>query len=162
MTWMKSLAGAAVLALLAGGACADASAAPSAGASAPAAPNAAVPPGWKVLFENSQSAYYLQPPAPAAAAGELQATTVLEFKIPEVLGGAQVWSIVAHLRLACDRQQLATSDNTLYASPLGAGPVVSVQRGDLAWRPPQPGSIGEMILRESCPKPSAPPAPPLH
>jgi hypothetical protein len=117
-------------------------------ASAAASPQAP----WKLIFENSQVTYYIDARA-VQASGVSDVVSLLEYKIPQVVGGAQVWSIVSHMQLNCGAQLLVTTDNTLYALKMGAGPVVAAQSANDSWHRPQSGSLGDLIWSRACPKP---------
>jgi hypothetical protein len=118
--------------------------------SAPAAAPAATP--WKLIYENSQVIYYIDAHA-VQASGVSDVASLLEYKIPQVVGGAQVWSIVSHMQLNCSAELLVTTDNTLYALKKGAGPVVATQAANDSWHRPQAGSLGDLIWNRACPKP---------
>ena len=122
-------------------------------APAPQTAGQAAAPTWKQIFQNSQTVFYVEARAQGAPSGDLDLRTLLDFKVPQVLGGSQVWSIVAHLKVSCGRKQMTTVDNTLYALRMGAGPVVAAQRANDAFHTPSPGSLCEAILREACAAP---------
>jgi hypothetical protein len=132
-------------------ACCGAVAARAQPASSPAASAAGASPAWKQIFENGQVVYYV-------AAGEVRATgqsnlsTLLEYKVPQVMGGAQVWSIVTHMQVRCDQGQMVTTDNTLYALKMGAGPAIESQPANDTWHAPQAGSIGGLVWSAACGK----------
>jgi len=107
---------------------------------------------WKLIYENSQVTYYIDARA-VQASGVSDVASLLEYKIPQVVGGAQVWSIVSHMQLNCGAQLLVTTDNTLYALKMGTGPVVAAQAANDSWHRPQPGSLGDVIWNRACPKP---------
>ncbi len=145
--------------------CAAASAAhaaPSpAAAPAPTPAAATSPPGWKQLFENSQNIYYMGAnlARPADPAAKMEVTLLVEFKIAQVLDGAQAWSAVSRLQLDCAQGRMITLNDTYYASKLGQGPAVSSHGGVDVWHAPQPGSLSQLIWSSACPKPSAAAAP---
>ena len=122
-------------------------------APAPQTAGQAAAPTWKQIFQNSQTVFYVETRPQGTPPGDLDLRTLLDFKVPQVLGGSQVWSIVAHLKVSCGRKQMTTVDNTLYALRMGAGPVVAAQRANDAFHTPSPGSLGEAILREACAAP---------
>ena len=113
------------------------------------APGGGGQPTWKQVFENSQTVYYIgQGGAPAGSTVDL--SSLLEFKIPQVVNATQIWSIVAHLKVNCAAKQMITVDNTLYAGKMGAGKAVSVESGSDNWHTPQHGSLGELIWTTAC------------
>jgi len=127
-------------------------AAPAAAQVVAAAPAASATPAWRKVFENGQVVYYVGA-GDLPKSGDGQIETLLEYKVPQVIGGAQVWSIVSHMRLRCDAQQMVTTDNTLYARPMGGGPVVETQPANDSWHQPQQGSLGGLVWRVACGKP---------
>jgi hypothetical protein len=131
---------------LAGGGLAGAG--PALAAPAPSAP-AAAPSGWKQVYEDSQTIYYVGA-AGAAAAGEGDAEALLAFKVPQVIDGVQVWSIVSRLKLDCPQRRVVTLDNTLYALPMATGKVIQVQDAHDDWHTPQAGSLGELVWSAGC------------
>ncbi|HWF76946.1 MAG TPA: surface-adhesin E family protein [Caulobacteraceae bacterium] len=108
-------------------------------------------PAWKQLYDDSQTSYYVDADT-LPKSGPSDVTTMLEYKIPQVIGGAQVWSIVTHMRVNCDGNQMVTRDNTLYASKMGAGPVVQSQPANDNWHAPLPGTLGGLVWGAACPK----------
>jgi hypothetical protein len=122
-------------------------AAPVAHAQAPAAA-----PTWKQLYEDSQTTYYVDA-GTLPKAGPASVATLLQYKIPQVIGGAQVWSIVTRMKVNCDQNQMITIDNTLYAAKRGAGPVVESQPANDSWHAPLPGTLGGLVWSAACPKP---------
>lgn len=125
----------------------------SAHAQPAATPAAAAGPGaaWKQIFENGQLVYYIDTGG-FQKTGQSSLSSLLEYKVPQVMGGSQVWSIVTHMKLSCDQDQMLTIDNTLYALKMGAGPVVESQTADDSWHAPQPGSIGGLVWNAACGK----------
>jgi hypothetical protein len=121
--------------------------------SAPPAPAAVAPAGWKQLYEDGQTIYYVDAAAQRRAGGASAVTSLLEYKVPQVIGGAQVWSIVTHMQVNCDEHRMLSSDNTLYASKLGGGPVVEAQPSNDSWHTPQPGTFGGLVWTAVCAKP---------
>jgi hypothetical protein len=121
--------------------------APLARAQAPAAA-----PAWKQIYDDSQTTYYVDA-GTLPKAGASNVTTLLEFKIPQVIGGAQVWSIVTRMKVECGQNQMVTSDNTLYASKMGGGPAVESQPANDTWHAPLPGTLGGLVWGAACPKP---------
>jgi len=115
----------------------------------PSAPAANAAPGWRQIYADSQTIYYVGA-ADVAPTGQSDIETLLEFTVPQVVNGAQVWSIVSHMKLSCDQRRMFTVDNTLYALRMGAGPVVQLQPANDAWHQPQPGSLGELIWSTAC------------
>jgi hypothetical protein len=126
-------------------------AAQTAAASPPSGPaaNAAAP--WKQVYETNQTIYYVGA-ASAAPTGELDVETLLEFKVPQVVDGAQVWSMVSRMQLNCGSQQVMTIDNAFYALPMAAGRTVRTQAATDGWHQPDPGSLGELVWSTSCGK----------
>ena len=119
----------------------------------PASPAPATAPSaaWKQLYDDSQTTYYVDTDTlPKGASATV--TTMLEYKIPQVIGGAQVWSIVTHLKVNCAGNQMVTTDNTLYASKMGSGPVVQSQPANDNWHAPLPGTLGGLVWGAACPK----------
>lgn len=110
------------------------------------------PPAWKQIYENGQVAYYVDS-ASLRTSGEFSVTSLLEYKIPQVVNGSQVWSMVTHMKLNCGQDQMVTTDNTFYALKMGAGPVVQSQPANDTWHPPQPDSLGGLIWATACGKP---------
>jgi len=109
-------------------------------------------PTWRQVFETPQTVYYLGQATPAAGppAGDLAISSMVAFKIPQVLNGAQVWSVISNLRLSCARRQMITRDAGLYAQPMGAGQPISQTFGVDAWHTPEPGSLGELVWKSAC------------
>lgn len=118
-----------------------------------AAPAASAGAAWKQLYEDGQTIYYVDAAARSQAGGPANVTSMLEYKVPQVIGGAQVWSIVTHMQLNCDQNRMLTTDNTLYAAKMGAGPVVESQPANDSWHTPQPGTLGGLVWSAVCTKP---------
>jgi opacity protein-like surface antigen len=132
--------------------CAAASIAPLAATASPA--SAAAGDGaaaWKQVFETGQTIYYVSAADPPRA-GEAAIETLLEFKVPQVVAGAQAWSMVSHMKLDCDGQRVMTTDNTFYALPMGAGAAVRTEAANDLWHEPEPGSLGELVWSVGCRK----------
>jgi hypothetical protein len=127
-----------------------ASAAPPASSpsSAGAASRAA---SWKQIYEDSQTIYYVSA-AGLAQTDESDTQSLMEFKVPQVVGGVQVWSMVSRMKLSCDKNQVVTVDNTSYALPMGTGAVIQSQGADDTWHHPEPGSLGGLIWSTACAK----------
>jgi hypothetical protein len=130
--------------------------APIARAQAPASPPppaspASVAPSWKLIYENSQTAYYFSADVPQQA-GESDIVVLTEYKIPQVMDGVQVWSIVSNMKVKCDAARMATIDSTPHVLQMGAGRAVPMQVGQDVWHQPQPGSLGELIWNAVCVK----------
>jgi hypothetical protein len=120
---------------------------PPAAGPAPAATGAA--PGWKQIYDDSQTVYYVSVGA-AAQTGATIVETLTEFRIPQVIGGSQVSSIVSHMKLDCGQRQMATVDNTYYAHPMGAGTVVHSEAANDLWHTPEPGTLGALVWSTVC------------
>ena len=123
---------------------------------APVASDVAASPTWRSIYENSQKIYYLgaaNASGNASDSGQIIVESLLEFKIPQVVNGDQVWSIVTRMKLNCERKQILTTGNTLYALKMGTGPVVQSQAVSDTWHQPQPGSLGGLIWSTACAKP---------
>jgi hypothetical protein len=118
----------------------------------PAAAPAGTAPTWKQIYENSQTVYYVDVSA-VHATGVSNVASLQAYKIAQVVGGAQVWSIVSHMQLRCDAGEMLTVDNTLYAAKMGSGPVVEAQPAGDAWHKPQAGSLGGLIWSAACGQP---------
>jgi hypothetical protein len=116
------------------------------------APAARAAPAWKQLYEDNQTIYYLDT-SNLPKGGASSATSLLEYKAPQVIGGAQVWSIVTHMKLNCDQNQMVTTDNTLYALKMGGGPIVQSQPANDTWHAPLEGTLGALVWGAACPKP---------
>jgi surface-adhesin protein E len=134
------------------GVAAAALAAPASAAPAPS-PGAAASgtADWKLIYQTDQTTYYLNA-AGSAPTGDFNVQTLLEFKVPQVVDGAQVWSMVTHMQVNCRSQQLMTSENTFYASQMGSGKAIQTQAASDNWHDPDPGSLGELVLSTSCGK----------
>ena len=115
----------------------------------PAAPAGAA--AWKQIYENGQLVYYIDAEG-FQKTGRSALSSLLEYKVPQVIGGAQVWSIVTHMQLSCDQDRMVTIDNTFYALKMGAGPVVESQPSGDGWHAPQPGSLGGLVWNAACGK----------
>lgn len=103
------------------------------------------------MYENSQTIYYVSA-ANIPQTGQSNLQTLLQFKIPQVVDGAQVWSIVSNIRLSCDQKQMVTLDTTLHSLRMGAGEAVQSQASADSWHAPEPGTLGEMIWNTACGK----------
>lgn len=114
-------------------------------------PSSAATPAWKQIYEDSQTIYYVAA-AGSAETGESDTASLLEFKIPQVVGSAQVWSVVSRMKLNCAQKQVVTVDNTSYAQRMGTGRVVQSQDAGDSWHQPEPGSLGELIWITACAK----------
>jgi opacity protein-like surface antigen len=112
-------------------------------------PAASAPSAWKQIFENSQALYYVHA-TDVAQPGQFDVETLLEFKIPQVVDGVQVWSVVSEMKLNCDQKQMLTVDNALHAQQMGGGRVIQLQAVNDTWHEAQPGTLGEMILSAMC------------
>jgi hypothetical protein len=106
-------------------------------------------PAWKQIYENGQTVYYVGA-ADIPQTGRSDIEALLAFKVPQVVDGAQVWSVVSHMTLSCDQKQMITVDNTLHALRMGAGKVVQTQAANDTWHQPEPGSLGELIWSTAC------------
>ncbi|HXQ17359.1 MAG TPA: surface-adhesin E family protein [Caulobacteraceae bacterium] len=106
---------------------------------------------WKQIYEDNQTVYYVRA-ADVVQTGESNAESLLEFKIPQVVGGAQAWSVVSHMKLNCDQKQVVTIGNTFYALRMGTGAVIQSQDVNDNWHQPEPGSLGELIWSTACGK----------
>ena len=106
---------------------------------------------WKQIFQNSQATYYVGA-TNLPQTGEAETQTLLDFRIPQVIGGAQVWSMVSRMKLRCGQQQVVTVDNTLYARRMGTGKPIQSQDAEDSWHEPEPGSLGELIWSTACAK----------
>lgn len=113
---------------------------------------AAAAPAWKSIYQNSQKIYYLDA-SNVPESGQSTVQSLLEFRIPQVVNGDQVWSIISRMKLSCSQRQIITVDNTLYAQKMGTGPVIRSQALSDTWHVPQPGSLGELIWSSACGKP---------
>ena len=117
----------------------------------PGASTASVAPSWKPIYETSQMAYYVAADVPPQS-GESDISVLAEYKIPQVMDGVQIWSIVSHMKLKCAEARMATIDSTPYVLPMGAGRAVPMQVGRDGWHPPEAGSLGELIWNSVCAK----------
>jgi hypothetical protein len=119
---------------------------------APSSPPSGAPtPVWKQIYEDSQTIYYVGATS-LAQTGEADTASLLEYKIPQVVGSAQVWSVVSRMKLNCGERQIITVDNTSYALQMGTGTAVQSQDANDAWHTPEPGSLGELIWSTACGK----------
>ena len=119
---------------------------PTTAASAAASP-------WRQVYENGQTRYFIDLAGPPATdPAEMQ--VLLEFKVPQVVDGDQVWSVVSNMRLSCGQERLLTLANQLHAAKMGDGPIVETQAVHDVWHQPQAGSLGETIWRAICGKPA--------
>ena len=123
-----------------------------AAAQTPGAPAPSPAPAWRKIYENSQETYYVDAGA-RQPSGKFNLTSLIAYKIPQVVNGAQVWSVIARMQLSCDQKQMVTTENTLYALKMGAGPVVESQPVNDSWHQPQPDSLGGLIWSTACGKP---------
>lgn len=130
---------------------AQAPAAPPPPTAAAAAPTAAPASPWKQIYENSQTAFYIDDGNRQQSA-QSDITVLAEYKIPQVIDSVQIWSIVSHMKVRCDAALIATVDNTPHVLPMGAGRAVPVQAAQVNWRSPQPGSLGALIWNAACGK----------
>jgi hypothetical protein len=132
-----------------------AAAAPGAAAiAAPAAPSpagATATTNWKQIFETNQTTYYVSAATPAPT-GDSNVDTLLEFKVPQVVDSAQVWSMVTRMQVNCSSQQVMTVENTFYALPMGGGKAIQTQATSDNWHEPDPGSLGELVFNTRCGK----------
>jgi hypothetical protein len=112
-----------------------------------AAANAA--PAWKQIYETNQTIYYVGAASPART-GETDVATLLEFKVPQVVDGAQVWSMLSRMQLNCASEQVMTLENTFYAGQMATGTAVQTQAASDAWHAPDPGSLGELVWNTGC------------
>ena len=115
--------------------------------SAPQAAGAAI--AWKQLYDDGQTTYYVDA-AGLPSTGASDVTSLLEYKVPQVIGGSQVWSIVTHMKVRCDENRMVTSDNTLFASKMGTGPVIEAQPANDSWHAPIPGTLGGLVWGAAC------------
>lgn len=143
------MAAAALMLTLAASAYAQGIAAPSA---SPAPQSAGAAPAWKQLYDDNQTAFYVDPTG-LPKTGAADVTSLLQYKVAQVIGGNQVWSIVTHMKVKCDENQVLTTDNTLYALKMGTGPVVEAQPANDSWHTPIAGSLGGLVWKAACAKP---------
>jgi hypothetical protein len=122
------------------------------GAHAAAPPDAGAAAPWKLIYENSQTAYYVDARG-VQPTGQSDVAVLQNYKVAQVVDGAQVWSVVSAMKVTCDQNLIMTLNNTLYALKSGAGPVVSTQVVPDTWHTPQPDSLGGVVLGAVCPKP---------
>ena len=78
--------------------------------------------------------------------------SLLEYKVPQVLGGTQVWSVVSHMKLDCDAKKVVTIDNTTYSRQMGSGRAIQTQATNDTLHEPDAGSLGELIWSTACGK----------
>jgi len=116
-----------------------------------AAPPAAGAPAWKPIYETNQTIYYVSAAA-VPRTGRAATETMMEFKVPQVIGSDQVWSVVSRLELSCDEDSMLTVDNSYYPRPMGAGAPVQSQGANDAWHTPEAGSLGELVWSTLCRK----------
>lgn len=106
-------------------------------------------PAWKQIYEDGQSVYYVSTGG-APQPGEAEIESLIAFKVPQVVAGAQAWSMVSRMKLRCDQGQMLTVDNTFHAAKMGAGPLIQSQDAADTWHAPQPGSLGELVWNAVC------------
>jgi len=106
---------------------------------------------WKQIYEDGQTVYYVRANG-LAQTGESDTQSLLEFKVPQVVGGVQVWSMVSRMKLNCEQNQVITIDNTSYALQMGTGTVIQSQAANDTWHQPEPGSLGGLIWSNACAK----------
>jgi hypothetical protein len=106
-------------------------------------------PAWKQIYEDGQTIYFVAA-ASVQQTGESDIESLLEFKVPQVVDGVQVASVVSRMKLSCDQRRMVTIDNTLYAQPMGAGRIVQAQASNDTWHAPEPGSLGDLIWGVAC------------
>lgn len=109
-------------------------------------------PAWKQIFEDRQAVYLVDATA-ARQTGQFTVLSLLQYKVPQVVDGAQVWSVVSRMKLSCDGGRMLTLDNTFYALKMGQGPVVRSATVNDTWHQPQPDSLGGLIWNAACGKP---------
>ena len=108
-------------------------------------------PSWKLVYQDAQTAYYVDA-APGPKSGEFPTASLIQYKVAQVVGASQVWSMVSHMKVDCDQREIMTIDNTLYASKMGTGPIVQSQLSSDNWHTPQPDSLGGLIWNAACGK----------
>jgi hypothetical protein len=121
---------------------------------APAAlaePPAAVASQWKQIYEDSQTIYYVSA-INSSSSTTSDVESLLEYKVPQVLGGTQVWSVVSHMKLDCDAKKVVTIDNTTYSRQMGSGRAIQTQATNDTLHEPDAGSLGELIWSTACGK----------
>jgi hypothetical protein len=118
---------------------------------APPAPMAAVASPWKQIYEDSQTIYYVSA-TNSSSATTSDVESLLEYKVPQVLGGTQVWSVVSHMKLDCDAKKVVTIDNTTYSRQMGSGRAIQTLATNDTLHEPDAGSLGELIWSTACGK----------
>jgi hypothetical protein len=116
-------------------------------------------PAWKQVYQTRQTTYYLSA-AGGGAQGTVRVASLIQFKVPQVIDGAQVWSVVTRMTVDCAGRRMVTLDNTSYAAKMGTGPVVTSQNPGDTWHAPQAGTLGDLILSQTCAAAPATPAAP--
>jgi hypothetical protein len=124
---------------------------PAASPPSPSSTAATASRAWKQIYEDNQTVYYVSATG-LAQTGESDTESLLEFKVPQVVGGVQVWSMVSRMKLNCDQNEVVTVDNTSYARPMGTGTVIQSQSANDAWHHPEAGSLGGLIWSTACAK----------
>ena len=112
-------------------------------------------PPWKQIYQNSQATYYVGA-TNLPQTGESDTQTLLDFRIPQVVGGAQVWSVmVSRMKLKCGQQQVVTVDNigsTRWANG-GAGRPIRSQDANDSWHTSRSlGRSARLIWSTACGK----------
>jgi hypothetical protein len=108
-------------------------------------------PAWRLIFETSQTIYYVGA-ANVGPTGETDIETLQEFKVPQVFGGDQIWSVVSRYELNCGEDRIVTLDNSYYPRRMGAGAAIQALNANDAWHTPEPGSLGELVWNTACRK----------
>ena len=116
-----------------------------------AAQTSAPAPNWKPIYQDNQTAYYIDS-RNLPLTGESTVASLIAYKVAQVNGGSQVWSVVSHMKVDCDQREIMTTDNTFYALKMGTGPVVQSQPSSDNWHAPQPDSLGGLIWSAACRK----------
>lgn len=116
---------------------------------APASSSSAGQSAWVQVAQDSQRLYYLESDA-SPSHGRKPARSLMEFKIPQVFQGTQVWSIVTNLQVDCDARQTVTVSDTFYSGRMGVGRIVSFNSGQDTWHAIAPGSLGAMAWDLAC------------
>ena len=120
----------------------------------PSAPTAAAASGasqWKQIYEDSQTIYYVSA-TNSSSSTTSEVESLLQYKVPQVVGSTPVWSVVSHTKLDCDAKKVVTIDNTTYSLQMGSGRAIQSQVTNDAWHQPDPGSLGELIWSTACGK----------
>lgn len=117
-----------------------------------AAQTSASAPNWKVVYQDAQTDYYVDAAAGGPKSGEFTTASLIQYKVAQVVGASQVWSMVSHMKVDCDQREIMTIDNTLYAAKMGTGPIVQSQLSSDNWHTPQPNSLGGLIWNAACGK----------